>query len=100
MRIWIYRAGMLYDVDDWSMDLAELQHKARVVVWTRGTRGTRGLGGVGCALEECAAKISTLYICISTYALLSEVGAWSSVHPVCHRRESFAQVLAIYHRHI
>lgn len=60
---------MLYDVDDWSMDLAELQHKARVVVWTRGTRGTRGLGGVGCALEECAAKISTLYICISTYAL-------------------------------
>lgn len=34
-----------------------------------GTRGTRGLGGVGCALEECAAKISTLYICISTYTL-------------------------------
>ena len=63
MRIWIYRAGILYDVDDRSMVLAELQHRARVVVWIGDSRDS---GGVGCALGECVAKISTLYSSINS----------------------------------
>jgi hypothetical protein len=47
-----------------SMDLAELQHRARAV----GRLDAGHSGGVYCALGECVAKISTLYICINHYA--------------------------------
>lgn len=42
MRICIYRGGMLYDVDDWSMDLARSCN-----IELRWLTGLAGLGDLG-----------------------------------------------------